>query len=198
MAHCAGMWSTAAGHGDGDQNTIIVSQIFLDTDPVLYGDCPGLWGVPGSLFLSFRIVMPHQQTLYCSSWHNVFVSSLSSISALHYNLTLLTSYIYQTLRIHGNTAVNSTQIYTKHHTPGDKIQQQNKRRNVSKMLNQMTTARMSQNTISHLLRLASSVLSRLFELYKSPLHQCLTADRNYKTPFCDRLLPTKNVVMIYI
>lgn len=45
------MWSTAAG-----QNTIIVSQIFLDTDPVLYGDCPGLWGVPGSVFLSFCIV----------------------------------------------------------------------------------------------------------------------------------------------
>lgn len=103
---------------------------------------------------------------------------LSAASALHYNLTLFTSYIYQTLRIHGNTAVNSTQIYTKHHTPGDKIQQQNKRRNVSKMLNQMTTARMSQYTISHLLRLASSVLSSLFELYKSPLHQCLTADRN--------------------
>lgn len=40
IAPCNGIWGTAAGHGDGDQNTIIVSQIFLDTDPVLYGAVP--------------------------------------------------------------------------------------------------------------------------------------------------------------
>jgi len=36
----SGTRRTAAGHGDGHQNTIMVSQMFLDTDPVLYGDCP--------------------------------------------------------------------------------------------------------------------------------------------------------------
>lgn len=165
--------------------TVPECEASLQLAPVL------LYRYTSACWIIFR--QPHATPV--SAWHNLFVSSHSSISALHFNPALLTSSIYKTFRFHVNTAVNSVIVAG---STQNTIQKQNKLCNVSKMLNQM-----------------SQILPPIYPDYCQIFCQARSRDNNgaYSISHCwtnhytdrnnlvratDRLLPTKHVLMIYI